>query len=407
MYRWMIVLVTVLLATPAWATTRYVDSTLGVDCAGGAGTSYSVALRNCSASDGTRAWNTIAEGLTPTVAGDTLYIRGGIYNQVLHNLTGKSGSAIAGYTTIAGYSTETVTLRAPLGSSVATVIPYIYMRFENLIFDGVNSGDAPTGDTTGRGFFITYQSHHVIVRNVEIKNQYGHGILIGSGVANTPYVTEVLIQNSRFHDARSDCALGRRWYGIYYSQGSNVTSEGSEFYGEAGAGIQIYPGPLTGTNIFRNNLVHDNPTCGIGNQNGGVIVGTDGVGPVTNVQIYNNSIYHNGYVSGAQRGHGINVFGNSNAQGTKIWNNVIYDNTGALLTYGIRVSISPQNAVIQNNIIFGNKTSALGNQDGPIAAGTYSFNACATADATCGATGKVPLSALTQCTVSLTDFAQI
>ena len=49
-----------LLASHAQSATYYVDGSLVSDCAGGAGTSYSVALRNCSASDGTKAYTALS-----------------------------------------------------------------------------------------------------------------------------------------------------------------------------------------------------------------------------------------------------------------------------------------------------------------------------------------------------------
>ena len=51
------ILILLLLCSPVFATTYYVDSNLAGDCAGGAGTSYDTSVRDCSESDGTIAWN--------------------------------------------------------------------------------------------------------------------------------------------------------------------------------------------------------------------------------------------------------------------------------------------------------------------------------------------------------------
>ena len=64
----------------AQSATYYVDGNLAGDCAGGSGTSYNVAGRNCSGSGGQIAWKTMQSANTKLNPGDTVYIRGGSYS---------------------------------------------------------------------------------------------------------------------------------------------------------------------------------------------------------------------------------------------------------------------------------------------------------------------------------------
>ena len=72
-----LILLIVLLSDQAWATVRYLDNTLGANCTDG---SYSIADRTCGAggTDG-NAYITPAAVISPTVAGDTIYVRSGYH----------------------------------------------------------------------------------------------------------------------------------------------------------------------------------------------------------------------------------------------------------------------------------------------------------------------------------------
>ena len=121
-----------LFSTPIFATTYYLDGTLGADCAGGAGTSYDVSARDCSASGGIVAWNDLATANTILDAGDTLYMRGGTEDYETYNVgtidsategihpdnTGTSGNVI----TYATYQTEMVHLVGTELNSKAVII---------------------------------------------------------------------------------------------------------------------------------------------------------------------------------------------------------------------------------------------------------------------------------------------
>jgi len=64
----------------AQAAEYYVDQVPGVDCVG----NYNIASRNCAGSDG-NSYNTIQEALNTAQVSDTVFVRGGEYQE--HDLT--------------------------------------------------------------------------------------------------------------------------------------------------------------------------------------------------------------------------------------------------------------------------------------------------------------------------------
>lgn len=106
-----LVFLLLLIPTAGWTTTYYADNSLGGNCAGGAGTSYSVAARDCSASDGTIAYTTIQGAinginLEPL---DILEVRAGTYTESITPAAADSGSA-DGVVTLRARSGETVVI---------------------------------------------------------------------------------------------------------------------------------------------------------------------------------------------------------------------------------------------------------------------------------------------------------
>jgi hypothetical protein len=90
---------------------------------------------------------TLTTGLGKVVAGDTLYLRGGSYNQVFSLTTnGTSANPI----TVSGYSGETA------------------------IIDGTNT--LPTGGCYS--FLVTLGGNYEILQNVQVQNSYGGGIIL-------------------------------------------------------------------------------------------------------------------------------------------------------------------------------------------------------------------------------------
>lgn len=354
-----ILLVLLAVADLAHAAVRYVDATAGA-CTG----NYSISSRNCTGSDGD-SFATIAAGLTPTVAGDTLYLRAATYTTPIA-MGSKAGTASAPIR-IAAYSGETVTI-SPSGAthSITATSTSAYVIFDRLVFDGTNQSEEFGLD------FSSSRPHHYTIQNSEIKNQRNSGVQIAAAGWT--------VKNNRIHDMLTDCAPGRRYYGIYFGEGADGLIEFNEIYNAPGGGIQAYPGdPVPITNlVIRYNRIHDNTSC-TNSDVGGILLGNFNTG----AQVYGNLIYNNGsLVGGANPAVGIRVFGG--ADNAQIVNNTIYGNTGR----GIYISSAGSTGtLLQNNLVVGNTGTAITDL------GT------GTTQTTNRTTGTI-----TDCTISTSDF---
>lgn len=382
------------LTNEVMAATRYVSLT-GSDA------------NSCTASeDITTPKRTLDQATDCLAPGDTMYIRGGTWNERI-NLQdkGKSGTAV-GWITIAGYPGETVILRYTDTGSYGAIKARGnrgYFIFENLIIDGVNYSGTETI------WAIRDGGHHFTLRKIEIKNTHASALYIGGN--------DIEITDSYFHDTVSPtCATGSRYYGIYMHDGSRITLKRNTFEQNPGGGLQAYPGPLTDI-VISDNVMRFNGSCPLTNH-GGMVLSSDstgtGGGSITNVTISGNVIYSNGQAGygGAGTGgntggtgHGIRVsysFPTGSMSGVKINNNTIYNNFGGSTkaAYGIAIQSGGNNIEVKNNIV-------LNNEDGQISNGgsgnTITHNICKVADS-CGTTGKVTVTAITDVTISTSDF---
>ena len=81
----------IIFASSAYATTYYVDGTLGADCLG-TSTHYDVDSRVCVAGAGVIGWQYVHTANITLVAGDTVYIRGGEKDYQVYNVGQYGGS---------------------------------------------------------------------------------------------------------------------------------------------------------------------------------------------------------------------------------------------------------------------------------------------------------------------------
>jgi hypothetical protein len=269
--------------------------------------------------------------------GDTLFIRGGTYGEPID--IGQKSGTVGNYITIAAYPSEKVTI-APAGYAIVPRA-LVHLIFDGLVLDGVNA--------INKYFFtIDYGSHDVIVRNLEIKNWKGNGIIVGAN--------NIEIRNNNIHNQVSECGCsGERWYGIYFHHGTNGLIEGNQIHNNPGGGIQAYPGTITNL-VIRGNSIHDNGYLD-SSPVGGMVIAEDGVQSVTGVQVYNNLVYRNGVgQSTVNTSHGIRI--STGPDGTKVWNNTVYGNNG----WGLNIQAGtnpPRNTVVQNNIIWANTSGQI------------------------------------------------
>lgn len=356
----------------AYAATLYRDT---VACTN----TYSIANRTCTGSDGS-SYTTNATAIAAMVAGDTILVRAGTYDDRISfvNRTGSSGAR----RTFKAYPGETVTFRSTTTSSYGLLLSSsTYITIQDLTIDGVNSitpqSNRIEGDST----------NEILIENVVFKNWIdGNGLYIDSG-------SNITLRRTTYQDNGdyTTCADGKRQYGLYVHDGTNVVIENSVFIGNASAGIHLYPGPFTGVTVRRNDI-HGNSRCSQVVIGGMIVAADSSGGNITGVKIYENIIYSNPGNTSQGNGGGIRLYasGGRTQVGTEIYRNTIYNNlnnTGD--AYGINVQAGPSGTIIKNNHVVANGSGQILN------AGTGTVQS-----------GNRTTGTLTDCTVSTTNFTQ-
>lgn len=214
----------------------------------------------------------------------------------------------------------------------------------SLIFDGSSCPDNYIGNSVAGVSNVTFQG--IEVRAFKVTGFY----VTGS--------TNVILEKSYIHDQVSPtCVSGTRYYGVYLHDGTNIIIRNNRISGNPGGGMQIYPGPLSGVTVTKNEITGNN-SCPASPIGGMVIAASSAGGALSGIVVSRNIIYGNGAVSG---GGGIRLYATTNTQtGTKIYNNTIYGNlAGSGDGYGIKVEAGPSGTLITNNHIVGNASGAI------------------------------------------------
>jgi hypothetical protein len=294
---------------------------------------YYVATNGSDSNPGSQVqpFRTINKGLKVLASGDTLYIRGGKYNEAINPVTGaipNGGGSWATATIIAGYPGETVTLAPTAGSSVIKLGSgggFNYMIFDNLELDGTAMGSC---GGCGEALYLGGDSHHIRFSNCNIHNGPSHNIF-GGGSFNE-------FINNRVHDSRA--------YGWYWS-GNNTIFDGNEVYNQGGYGYHIYNTGATDVsdNIVRNSRIYNN---GFGSNSSGFgLIVSHG----TNNQVYNNFVYGN--LAGVQIDH--------SCVDCKAYYNTIYGNTASGISIAEVHPESTTGSIVRNNIVYGNRSAII------------------------------------------------
>jgi hypothetical protein len=296
---------------------------------------YYVATTGNDANGGTQAqpFRTIAKGLTVLRAGDTLYLRGGTYQEGIDTLQNAipSGTSWSNPVTIGAYPGETVTLNAPVNINGYGSTVYQYIIVDGLILDGRGVNQV--------GVFIGgSNAHHIRVQNSEVKNHSKMGVQAYD-------TTDLEYIRLKVHDNGTD----RLKHGFYIAI-KNALIDECDIYNNSGLGIRIYNSSCTTNDCadnttIRNSSIHDNRGDGGVTLNHGrnilfsnnlVYNNLNGVGVAygnpTNTQIYNNTIYNH------PQGDGISL--TSVAASTVIKNNILYQNSRAIQDQGVGTVVS-------------------------------------------------------------------
>lgn len=272
-------------------------------------------------------YRTITKGVSVMVSGDTLYIRGGTYDEGVgypNAYFPPSGASWASPTTIAGYTGETVILLRALNLNTGNGRSYVV--FDNLTVDA---------HLHNIGAYLGTDSHHIRIIRCDIKN--GTDVYLIQGQASFCEVLNSLIHNAGEGSAISSNGLGSCY--AFYVNGHDNLYEGNSVYDCGGYGYHIYrSGAIdVSNNIVRNNRIYNN-----GKSNGGIGITCAGIiiSSGVNNLVYNNLIYDNS--------NGLQIDYSPAGAAHKVYNNTIYANIGFGITNGT------DGALIKNNIVYGN-----------------------------------------------------
>ncbi len=328
---------------PLTAGTIYYTAKLG--CTAGACSNANSGLTRATAE------LTIAAGIAHLASGDTLVIGDGTYNERIATQLQSIPSGTSGApTTIKAENLRLAVLQpnnATLGDGwyygVSLTDPKSYITFDGLKVD--------TTLTTGYDFIFQTQSgtlSNINLLNVEALGADGDcagfvspisgcaGIILGAH-NNPSGHHDFIVRNAYSHNNTEG--------GFYISGASNVLIEDSESTAN-GYSFQMYDaGNNSSTgNVIRNNRFHAN----VGHAGYPVYSWTVMLTDAPSIQFYNNIV--SGNRGGLYVGYTV-----QSAAG--IYFNTIYSNTLAC----ILVDTPSSNAVIRNNICYGNGTDAITN----------------------------------------------
>lgn len=294
---------------------------------------YYVATTGSDSGTGTQAqpFRSIAKGLSNMTAGDTLYIRGGTYNERINSnsQTIPTGSSWTDAPIISGYPGETAVL-AVGGAGELINLPHAYIKyvsFENLVLDGLTTID----NVISLG---SSGAHHVRFKNCEVRNA-GHIGVFFHGSFN-------IFTGGQVHHVGNVSLYPRptnRHYGFYVGGSDNLV-ENAHIHHTNDYGIHNYHGiSLSSRNVYRNLTLHNTSLL---YDSGAAIIASRS----DSVMIYNNILYGN-------TGHGI--LAGAQGSNTRIYNNTVY---GGAQT-GIYVEPGATGTDVRNNIAYGNGTTQI------------------------------------------------
>jgi hypothetical protein len=361
----------------AEAANRYVDASLSATCVG---STYSIASRNCTGTDGT-GYKTLREGLRAMVASDQVFIRAGSYNATTGTGTyGNTALDTWGCTPSCPTSWETATRVSNYPGETAIItgafnldsaitggpIEYLIIQGDvraNLIVQGGSGGWRFHGGLT-----------HVRLQTTTVQNSTENGIS-GGGNCSTTFATDIQIIDNLIQ-SNGDATSGSgpiNEHGIYPGCSRSWLVERNTIRNNHAWQVHFY---ASGVNNHLNATIRYNLVEGhkSGSTSGSGILISQGSGH----RIHNNVVVSPGS-GGAALQNCIDLYGTQT--GTKVYNNTCYG-----MPIGVFLSNSGVTNVIVKNNIFDNVTTPLSNTGGTIASWTH--NLCPAATPDCGVSGS-------------------
>lgn len=326
-------LLLLLISSPAWAATKYVDNSGSPACDDDPGNGSEIA-----------PWCTITYALTQISASDTLFVKAGTYAEdftIGSSLAGSSGNP----TIIQAFSGDTPTIGTLGNTGRVKILTTSWIVFDGFIVTDLNQGifiedsseiiiQNNTVHNMGQeGIRVRSpisSSFNILIQDNEVYNtgtvSNGEGVYVGEGGAGDD-TNNVTVLNNLIHDTTDEAiefkpdshdniADGNTIYNCLHGFGSTVGCI------EVNQTVSYASDPA---HIIRNNIIYDSRTA---------------IRAGTGCTIYNNVIYnltasHNGvYVDNAD---------------SDSWTRVIYHNTIDLAAANA-VNISAGTTDVKNNI---------------------------------------------------------
>ena len=281
----------------------------------------------------TKPFRSIKKGLRGLNPGDTLFIRGGTYAEILESHTGTnfpSGTSWENSITVAAFPGEQVTLVGRMG------IGFEQPLTQYVIFAGI------TIDANGHTSGVSLQggAHHIRFINGEVKNSKGY-----AGIS-TSYREDPNPGDNVFNEF-INMRVHHNGPGFYIRTSGNLI-ETCQIHDNVGEGIKVMgkininvenPEPYIRTkgNSFQKNRIWNN-------RGGGIVINNSDDNAISNNIVWNNE---NGIVVG-RVGKPI---------GTKVFQNTVFANQ----VYGIWVLAGAIDTAVINNISYQNPSNDIHN----------------------------------------------
>ena len=314
-----ILLITIVLATPAYATDFYASPS-GSDA------------NSCTAAQSpSTPKQTLASVLTCESAGDTIFLADGTYDGGITSSQITAGTSTSNRTTIRAINKHGATITKTGGTQVVLLDNRPFLHFWGIVFDGTGASNNPMK--------LQNNSHHILLEHNRFTNSQTVGLLIQAS-------PDGIARWNRFdHNGNSTLE-----HGVYNNAGSDRwLYEFNELDHNAQFGIQIYTTP--DNVVFRYNYLHDN--CQVGSGGAEMFVSHQGHTIERNLIVTDNS-------TGESCGVGINNDLQAPANNTFDHNTIVCvagrckTASGSTQGYGINIrSSSVQNATLRNNLIIG------------------------------------------------------
>lgn len=300
------------------------------------GATYYVTMSGSDANAGTEAqpWCTIQKAAATLIAGDTVYVKVGTYNEkVFPQNSGSPGN----YITYAAYPGHTVTLD---GTNITP-----------------NWGDA---------LFTIDGNSYIKISGFKIINSLSPHTSGGVALKKGSQQDHIVIENNYFHNMSGPAIGGYSCDNLIIDSNEITEVNVGEGPGSRGSGEAI---SLTDIHTFeiRNNHIHHTYKEGIDpkeSSNGRIYknhihhIARIGIyldawnGPEHDIDIYQNVVHHNG-------GHGISLAieqKEGSLKNISIYNNIVYNNGGGGIVISSYDFPTPrENIKIVNNVCYNNK----------------------------------------------------